>query len=221
MTNQLKIATRKTEPVFYLDKITTIDFKIYKDYFNTLNQNNLRPNIYGHEFFKNSYWFPFPWMFRESKYLELYNLDHLKKLKELYELSIPLFEAVENKLFNYKIIKLEINLMPPSTKIETHTDKWGVMSNCIRVHIPIQTNDQVLFKIGNNTYTIPEGQMFEFNNQIPHSIENNGDNVRVHYVFDLIEKEYLEDIEKEILSNGLLRPNHISTWTNFVRKEWQ
>lgn len=221
MSNQLKIAERKETPVFYLDKITDINFQIYKDYFNKLDQNNLRPNIYGHEFFKNSYWFPFPWMFREDKYLKIYDLPHLKKLKELYQISVPLFEKVERLFPTHKLIKLEINLMPSNTKIETHTDKWGVMSNCIRVHIPIQTNDQVVFKVGGKNYVIEEGQMFEFNNQIPHSIENNGTSVRIHYVFDLIENDNLENLEKEILTNGLLSHNHISKWSSSVRKEWQ
>lgn len=221
MSEQIKIAPRKTEPVFYLEKLQTEDLQTYKDYFNNLNANNRRPELFGHEPFYNNYWYPFPFMFHDPKYKDLYQLPHLAKLKYVYELSIPLFTQIERLFPDHCMIKLEINLMPPGTIIKPHVDKWGVMSNCIRIHIPIQTNESVVFKVDGEEYNIPEGQIFEFNNQISHSVENKGSNIRIHYVFDLAEKDSLKLIEKEILNNGLTKFNHISYWQKKIRKEWQ
>lgn len=215
-----KIFERKAEPVYLLDQMDVNSLKPYKEYFNTtLTEKNARPKLYGHEPFTGSYWYPFPFMFRAERLQHLYNLPHLKKLKEVYTLSIPLIEEIE-KISKLKIVKLEINIMPPGNKIDTHVDKWGVLSNCCRIHIPIQTAPGVVFHVAGKQYTIPEGQLFEFNNQIPHSVENNSDVFRIHYVFDLIKEEDVEEFDQTIRTSVLLSNNHFENWSRSVRGEW-
>jgi len=216
-----KIFERKEVPVFLLEQMDVNLLTPYKDYFNThLTEKNARPKFYGHEPFRGGYWYPFPFMFRDEKFKHLYELPHLKKLKEVYTLSLPLIEEIE-KISELKIVKLEINIMPPGTKIDTHVDKWGVLSNCCRIHIPVQTAPGVVFHVAGKQYTIPEGQLFEFNNQIPHSVENNSNVFRIHYVFDLIKEEYIGTFEEEIKCNSVLMNNYFANWTKSVRGEWQ
>ena len=215
-----KIFERKEEPVYLLEQMDVNLLTPYKEYFNTnLTEKNARPKFYGHEPFTGGYWYPFPFMFRDSKFKHLYDLPHLKKLKEVYTLSIPLIEEVE-RISKLKIVKLEINIMPPGTKIDTHVDKWGVLSNCCRIHIPVQTAPDVVFHVAGKQYTIPEGQIFEFNNQIPHSVENNSKVFRIHYVFDLIKEENINTFEEEIKKNSILMNNYFGYWTTSVRGEW-
>lgn len=215
-----KIFQRKEEPVYLLDQMNVDLLTPYKEYFNThLTEKNARPKFYGHEPFTGSYWYPFPFMFRDEKFKDLYELPHLKKLKEVYTLSIPLIEEVE-RISELKIVKLEINIMPPGSKIDTHVDKWGVLSNCCRIHIPVQTAPGVIFHVAGKQYSIPEGQIFEFNNQIPHSVENNSDVFRIHYVFDLIKEEDIESFEQEIIKSLILTNNYFGNWSKSVRSEW-
>jgi hypothetical protein len=211
---------RREVPVYLLEQLDPESLIPYKDYFNTrLSKNNLRPKRYGHGPFVGSYWYPFPYMFREEKFKHLYELPHLKKLKEVYNLSIPLIEEIE-RISKLRIVKLEINIMPAGTKIDTHVDKWGVLSNCCRIHIPIQTSSDVIFYVNNTKYSIPEGQIFEFNNQIPHSVENNSNISRIHYVFDLVNKEDLTNFEREVSTSLLLANSYFGSWKQSVRREW-
>ena len=217
----LKHFSRRLDPVHFLHQLN-LD-SVYKDYFNsTLSNDNLRPDpnlVHGHEPFVGSYWYPFPFMLREEQYQYIYKLPHLAKLNEVYTMSIPLFEEVE-KISGLHIIKLEINIMPPHSQISTHTDTWGILSNACRIHIPIQTHSDVVFHVNNNEYHIPEGMMFEFNNQFPHSVKNNSNTHRIHYVFDLIHNKDLTEFEETVRTNPLLKVNHIDKWTEKVRREW-
>jgi hypothetical protein len=216
-----KMFPRKLEPVYFLEKIDTNLLLPYKEYFNTdVSKKNIRPQYFGHEPFTGSLWYPFPFMFRDTKFAHLYNLPHLNKLKEVYTLSIPLIEEIE-RISELKIVKLEINIMPPHTKIDTHVDKWGVLSKCCRIHIPIQTSPEVIFFANNEKYYIPEGQIFEFNNQIPHSVENKSDINRIHYVFDLVKEEDILEFEKEISTSLLLANSYFGNWKKSVRAEWR
>jgi hypothetical protein len=218
---KIKMFPRKLEPVYFLEKIDASILLPYKEYFNTdVSKKNIRPKYFGHEPFTGSYWYPFPFMFRDTKFAHLYDLPHLKKLKEVYTLSIPLIEEIE-RISKLKIVKLEINIMPSGTKIDTHMDKWGVLSKCCRIHIPIQTSPDVVFFVGNNCYSIPEGQIFEFNNQIPHSVENNSNLSRIHYVFDLVKEEDILEFEKEISTSLLLANGYFGNWKKSVRTEWR
>jgi aspartyl/asparaginyl beta-hydroxylase (cupin superfamily) len=138
----------------------------------------------------------------------------------VYTLSLPLIEEIE-RITKLSIVKLEINILPPGTKIDTHVDKWGVLSNCCRIHIPVQTAPGVVFHVEGNTYTIPEGQIFEFNNQIPHSVENNSSVHRIHYVFDLIKEEDINSFEAMVATHITLVNSYFGNWTKSVRKEWE
>jgi aspartyl/asparaginyl beta-hydroxylase (cupin superfamily) len=55
---------------------------------------------------------------------------------------------------------------------------------CNRTHIPIKTNDNVLFTVAGETINMKEGEIWEFNNQKYHSVHNNGDEDRWHLIID-------------------------------------
>ena len=43
-----------------------------------------------------------------------------------------------------------------------------------KIHVPIVTNDQVIFRVECAQYVIPEGEAVEVNNMGVHAVENRG-----------------------------------------------
>jgi len=70
--------------------------------------------------------------------------------------------------------------------IAEHQDKNFSLTHSHRIHLPIITNDEVLFSVGNETVNMREGQLFEINNRRKHSVHNNGTDDRVHMILDFV-----------------------------------
>lgn len=73
--------------------------------------------------------------------------------------------------------------------IDKHID--GSMSYYFlhKIHIPIQTNEKALFYIEPNTYHLKEGMAYEVNNIVPHAVENQGEEDRIHLIFEYMEEK--------------------------------
>jgi hypothetical protein len=72
--------------------------------------------------------------------------------------------------------------------IDEHRDGNFSLTHAHRVHVPIITNDRVFFKVGRETLSIPEGEIYEINNRRLHSVHNAGDQARVHLILDYVLK---------------------------------
>jgi quercetin dioxygenase-like cupin family protein len=70
--------------------------------------------------------------------------------------------------------------------IAEHQDKNFSLTHSHRVHLPIVTNDEVMFTVGSETINMRDGQVFEINNRRMHSVHNNGDEDRVHLILDFV-----------------------------------
>ena len=69
--------------------------------------------------------------------------------------------------------------------IPEHRDTGQHFHISHRVHLPLITNDQVLFTVGNETITMNAGELWEINNtQRLHSVINKSDRDRVHLIID-------------------------------------
>ena len=53
-----------------------------------------------------------------------------------------------------------------------------------KIHVPLQTNPQVGFRIGDTTYHLPEGEALEVNNLGIHAVRNDGTADRIHLIFE-------------------------------------
>jgi aspartyl/asparaginyl beta-hydroxylase (cupin superfamily) len=77
--------------------------------------------------------------------------------------------------------------MHPGTVIPKHFDK--ITNNSFkkshRIHVPILTNDEVYFIIGDARCVAEVGKAYEINNRKQHGVENKGDTDRVHLIFDI------------------------------------
>jgi len=74
--------------------------------------------------------------------------------------------------------------MPPGGVILPHRDTNLAACWPHKIHIPIATNDKVLFLVGDTEYHFPEGEAVELNNLGVHAVRNDGDSDRIHLIFE-------------------------------------
>jgi len=76
-----------------------------------------------------------------------------------------------------------INL-PAGLSIPTHRDAAQHFKLYNRIHIPIITNPKCLFTVGGETIHMKAGELWEINKHQVHSVENNGEEDRIHLIID-------------------------------------
>jgi len=111
--------------------------------------------------------------------------DELLKIEELIKQST-------NE--NGKIMRaLLVNLVSGGS-IPPHVDTVGFsLVVCRRIHIPIQTNDECYFTVGNDKRNLKLGEMWEINNDKQmHSVVNLGETDRIHLIVDWVEESLFQ-----------------------------
>jgi hypothetical protein len=127
------------------------------------------------------------------------NFNHTKIMPTEY---YPLFEKelnfLEEKIKlstneNGKIMRALLVKLAAKKSIVPHVD-WGVSFKiCRRIHVPIQTNEGCFFIVGDDRRHLKKGELWEINNDKKmHSVENNGDEDRIHLIVDWIEEKFLQ-----------------------------
>jgi len=82
------------------------------------------------------------------------------------------------------IIRMEIAKLPKKSKIPRHIDTGLSLQNDKRIHIVLQTNEDVIFTVGGEDKNMKLGEMWEINNAIEHSVINNSIYDRIHIIAD-------------------------------------
>ncbi|ARN74516.1 aspartyl/asparaginyl beta-hydroxylase domain-containing protein [Oceanicoccus sagamiensis] len=131
------------------------------------NENSQRIGQFGH--------------YKRTQYV-----DELPYLKELLD--------------NFKCPHGRIRIMKlmPGTIIREHRDTFNEVSDYafgqVRLHIPIVTNDKVIFTVNGTNYHLSEGRLHYVNFTKKHYVKNDGTEPRVHLVLDLQVNDFLENI---------------------------
>ena len=74
--------------------------------------------------------------------------------------------------------------MAPGGVIQPHIDANPAAKWPHKIHVPLQTNDQVGFRIGAVVHHFPVGDAVEVNNLGPHAVRNDGETDRIHLIFE-------------------------------------
>jgi hypothetical protein len=74
--------------------------------------------------------------------------------------------------------------MAPGSEIPAHMDSNPAAYWPHKIHVPLLTNPQVGFRIGDTIHHLPEGQAFEVNNLGTHAVRNDGSTDRIHLIFE-------------------------------------
>lgn len=93
----------------------------------------------------------------------------------------------ENKLGKGFIISSLLVKLLANSKIGLHIDSGESISKASRMHIPIITNDNVYFQVGEEIRNLKEGEIWEINNTgKQHAVQNDSKYDRVHLIVDWI-----------------------------------
>lgn len=123
----------------------------------------------------------------------LYDVDYRMGISkkssfyDIFEESIDHASKVISELTDCecKIIRFIVTNLPATTTVDTHKDTAVSFTIYNRVHIPIVTNDKVLFTVDNETINMPVGEMYEINNGDKlHGVVNSSDEDRLHIILD-------------------------------------
>lgn len=105
-----------------------------------------------------------------------------------YELQDQLKPVVDYIAKYYQdngfVVRLLFAKLLVGGKIPKHTDAGYSLLNCHRVHIPIITNDKVIFAVAGEERKMQVGELCEINNGAVHAVENRGDEDRIHLIID-------------------------------------
>jgi len=74
--------------------------------------------------------------------------------------------------------------MAPGGVIHPHRDANPAAKWPHKIHVPIQTNDDVTFYVDGASYHFARGEAVEVNNMGLHAVENRGNTDRVHLIFE-------------------------------------
>ena len=83
-------------------------------------------------------------------------------------------------------IRASLVRLKAGCSIAEHQDLNYSLTHSHRIHLPIITNDQVRFTVGDETINMQEGQLFEVNNRRKHSVHNDSAEDRVHLILDYV-----------------------------------
>ena len=174
------------EPILKIISDNNLDWDEFTD----------RQNRYGSEHLHTK---TIPIIFDKS-----FNFDHLKIIPtnhySLFENELSELEKVikNNTGENGKIMRALLVKLTSGKSIRPHVDVVG-FSLVIgrRIHIPIQTNDDCFFTVGDDKRNLKLGELWEINNDKKmHSVENCGDTDRIHLIVDWIEESLFEKYDR-------------------------
>ena len=125
----------------------------------------IRDNCDPHDHYSNPAWVPW----------KAYLLPVINQAIVPYGFSAPVFP------------KVMLARLKAHSWIDRHRD--GAGSNLVthKIHVPLVTNAKAWFEVGGTRRHLEEGQAYEVNNIIDHGAVNDGDEDRIHLIFEVCE----------------------------------
>lgn len=164
-----------------------IDPQEIKDFLKTLNEDewiedSIRQNTFdAHKYTET---IPILWDF---KFLSEVRVGRKRKYYEHYS-NTTFSSSLKEKLKEFygygKVIRILITKLKANKDITAHVDNNQGLELCHRVHIPIITNENVLFYIDGEEKNMKQGEMWEIDNQKMHWVKNQSDEDRIHFIVD-------------------------------------
>jgi len=96
----------------------------------------------------------------------------------------------------YFVRMLFARLMP-GTSIPPHIDNSFSLLHCHRIHVPVVTNDNVLFSVGGEPRNMKTGEVCEINNATVHTVGNQGQQARIHLIIDWVPNSTTRAMDKK------------------------
>ena len=108
------------------------------------------------------------------------------------------FNTLHDKIYSFKKgypVRVLFTLLKANGQIPVHVDGGVSLTINSRIHIPIITNNDVLFTVNGETKNILSGEIYEINNQSYHGVRNNSSKDRIHLIVDWYEDTRLVNVK--------------------------
>ncbi|KDM92848.1 sulfotransferase [Photobacterium galatheae] len=112
--------------------------------------------------------------------------SHDELLAAMQPLLAPIFARFA-QYYGYSkldIAKLMFAKLPSGCEIPEHRDSAPIFAKYHRVHVPIQTNDAIIFYLDHQAHHFKTGVMYDINNLGLHRVINPSSEDRIHLIFD-------------------------------------
>lgn len=164
---------------------------------NDISVNNDRHKFNTHSKTKSHliYDFPLEWDGVSNIEAKLFSDD-----LEIIDIIEPIVKQIE-KHYNGKRGRVLLVNLPAGETIPEHRDSGIYLQAVRRNHLPIITNDLVLFRVGNCETSMKENYFYEINNHKTHFVVNKSQSDRYHLIVDILPNNIISyDIE---VDNGI------------------
>ena len=103
------------------------------------------------------------------------------------ELMQPYIKEIISHISD-QVLKVRLMKLNAHCHIPLHQDffKKDTSNQVTRIHIPVQTNPDVMFTVNDEIMHLKEARIYIVDVSQKHGVENNGDGDRIHLVFDVI-----------------------------------
>jgi len=133
----------------------------------------------------------------EEPYEPKYVTNNLK----LIELCKPILKRLED-IYDGRSSSLTLHVLPAHTNVPIHSDSQRpaeigelalsrYLNLCHRVHIPLITNDKVIFNINGEEKILKFGEAWETNTDVLHEVKNTSDFDRLHLHINILPNKWL------------------------------
>ena len=84
-------------------------------------------------------------------------------------------------------VRVILTRLQPGGQITPHADGGYSLSRCHRIHVPVHSNDDCRFQVGDTQVAMKPGAIWEINNRLVHAVSNEGATARVHLILDFVQ----------------------------------
>jgi hypothetical protein len=98
---------------------------------------------------------------------------------------LPIMEQAAQNLGyrDYRFPRVMLARLAAGGEVSRHSD--GEASHYIhKIHVPLITNKETIFHIGQQSQHLPVGEIYEVNNKRVHAVRNDGKHERIHFIFE-------------------------------------
>ena len=127
----------------------------------------------------------------------LWSVEKRPLFEKYYPLISPILEIFKQH-YDYNFHASFLSRVKPQGKIDIHRDVGEFLERCHRIHVPIQTNEDVFYYIDGKEYNWIRGKSYEFDNTLQHGVFNRSSEYRIHLVVNLYK---LGDDELKFMNN--------------------
>jgi len=141
---------------------------------------------------QNTYTLPIYWLlntWRPHMPLIVYRFTECNSLFHWadYIYGILINQGVEDGI----IVKAMFAKLLPDRSIPRHVDLSPTLQLAHRYHWVISSDQSVQFTINGESKHWPNGDIFELNNVLPHSVRNPSDTERIHFIMDIMPYKHI------------------------------